>query len=914
MSKASAAEPEGPLPNASQALKERRTKTAKTRLMERQKMRGHESLSNLQQADSGVVAPYHEVDTELSEPHPKRRRSSTASSRSDSLSLHPEDSQMNHLCAARVESRADSLCSTQQPTTPTDQAGTPNRTCTSPSNHSDSGATEAAATAATAEATVAAAAATVAAAARVSNDEEKEAPLPSPLASPTPSLPSDAESCFLRPLLPPGLPVSHPCDSSLCADPPTELPRASAHQNEEGPCYCDVEGFLPGQGGVLLGAHYADIHTEKEYLSLPKRPIKIMTYTNSGGYKETMCVDEEEKAATALTEDASAAAASPPPSPAPSTAAEPPTATSSGAHQAATGAGSGGGYQRILWADEVIDASYRRKVWYRTDLHTFFSWLRSPSRHRPVKQRTYNARSLGYSEAKRLAFQFHPEECGDADFKKVYYLWKLKMKGKKKEEEAAAAALGCKDEAAAAAAATAGSTGEGSADAADALSAGGAEPSAPVQQPAQLKRGWGAKRRNTRQRGLIQETASEQQQQQQVPPVSAVARDVLSGSAGFCFSLSTPRQLRHLRDFGTISCAGLEDALFPSRNETSSDARLQAGEAPHAAEKAEQQDSLQVVGAAAWDFGAAGCITFAAPYEEDFEQQHGSHGTFNAASDEFRYQQQQQRQQQQQQQQQKYSQEEALPRRAEASDETLPPTNHYQQMQRRPQQRQSQGAFRRRLAEEEQRRHLIAQQQAAKQQREREQQQQQQQQQELERRQWETQQQDCQQHCYQHRHEDLRLQQQRQEQQKQLWQRQKAEAQRQLVQRYREEGMQHSLQGGTHQQQQARPHQRQVRQQQQQHRQQVAGGAQSRNTQQQFPFDALPQHLEDPREIERQQQLLQQQQQLERKQEEAAAAALAQRHQEIASLLQHLNPLARQRLEALLRSGALGKLSGPRAA
>ncbi|KAL8454346.1 hypothetical protein Emag_001505 [Eimeria magna] len=882
--------------------------------MERQKMRGHESLFKLQRADSGV-APYHEVDVDLSDPHPKRRRSSTASSRSDSLSLHPEDSQRNHLCATRVESRADSICSTQQPTTPTGQAGTPNRTCTSPSNHSDSGATEAAATTAPAEATVAAAAATVAAAARVPNEEEKEAPSPSPLASPTPSLPSDAESCCLRPLLPPRLPVSHPCDSSVCAHPPPGLPRASSPQKEEGPCYCDAEGFLPGQGGALLGARYADIHTEREYLGLPKRPIKIMTYTNSGGYTETMCVDEEEKAASAPTEDALAAAASPPPSPAPSAAAEPPTATTSGAHLAATGAGSGGGYQRILWADEVIDASYRRKVWYRTDLHTFFSWLRSPSRHRPVKQRTYNARSLGYSEAKRLAFQFHPEECGDADFKKVYYLWKLKMKGKKKEEEAAAAALGSKDEAAAAAT-TAGSTGEGSADAVDALSAGGAEASAPVQQPAQLKRGWGPKRRNTRQRGLIHEGAGEQQQQQ-VPPVSAVARDVLSGNAGFCFSLSTPRQLRHLRDFGTISCAGLEDALFPSRNDTSPNACLDAGGVLHAAaEKAEHQKSLQVVGAAAWDFGAAGCITFAAPYEGDFEQQdgaHAAHGTFNAASDQLQNQQQQQ--QRQQQQQQKYSQEKERPRRAEPCEETLPSTNQHSQLQRRPQQRQSQAALRRRFAEEEQRRLLIAQQQAERQQREKELQQQQQ---ELEQRQREKQQQDCQQQCYRHRHEELHLQQQLQEQQRQLWQRQKTEAQRQLAQRYREEGMQHSLRGGTHQQQQARPHQRQGRQQQQQQqqqqRQQVAGGAQSRDTQQQPPFDGLPQQREDSHEVERQQQLLQQQQQFERKQEEAAAAALAQRHQEIASLLQHLNPLARQRLEALLRSGALGKLSGPRAA
>ncbi|KAL8271448.1 hypothetical protein Esti_004649 [Eimeria stiedai] len=900
MSKASVAEPEGHLPDATQSLKEKKTKAAKTRLMERQKVRDYRSLSKLQRANSGVV-PYHEVDTELSEPHQKRRRSSTASSRSDTVSLHPEDGQRSHLCASRAESRVDSLCSTQQPTTPTGQAGTPNRTCTSPSNHSDSGATVAAATAAAAEATVAAAAVTVGAAARVSVEEEKETPSPSPLASPTPSLPSDGESCCLRPLLPPGLPVSHPCDSSLCAPPPTELPRASPPQGEEGPCYCDVEGYLPGQGGALLGPHYADIHTEKEYLGLPKRPIKIMTYTNSGGYTEVMCADEEEKSSAAPTEDASAAAASPPPSPAPLAAAEPPPTTTSGAHQAATGSGSSGGYQRILWADEVIDASYRRKVWYRTDLHTFFSWLRSPSRHRPVKQRTYNARSLGYSEAKRLAFQFHPEECGDADFKKVYYLWKLKMKGKKKEEEAAAAALSCKDETAAAAA-TAGSTGEGPADAADALSAGGAEASAPVQQPPQLRRGWGAKRRNTRQRGLIQEAAGEQQQQQQqqqqAPPASVVARDVLSGSAGFCFSLSTPRQLRHLRDFGTISCAGLEDALFTSKNEKRPSGHFDAGgPLPASAEKAEEEESLQVVGVEAWDFGTAGCITFAAPYEDDFDQQNDAHDTFNGGSEQLQY----------QQQEQQYSQEEVQLRRAEACDEGLPSTHQQLQVQRRPQQRQSQAALRRRLAEEEQRRLLIAQQQAEKQQREKEQQQQQQ---ELEQRQRQRQQQDYQQQCYQHRHEELHLQQQRQEQHRQLWQ--KAEAQRQLLQKHREEAMQQSRKGGTHQQQQARPHQRQARQQQQ--RQQAAGGAQSRDSQQQLPFDALSQQREDSYEVERQRQLLQQQQQLERKQEEAAAAALAQRHKEIASLLQHLNPLVRQRLEALLRSGALGKVGGSQAA
>ncbi|KAL8437378.1 hypothetical protein ACSSS7_000973 [Eimeria intestinalis] len=872
MNKASAAEPGRPVPDAYQPSKEKRTKTAKTRLAQRQKIREYESLSKLQEADAGG-APYGEVNMELS--------------------------------AARAESRADSLCSTQQPTTPTGQGGTPNRSCTSPSNHSDSGATEAAAAAVAAEATVAAAAATVAAAARVSEQKEKEAPSPSPLASPTPSLPSDAESCCLRPLLPPRLPVSHPCDSSVCVDPSPEHPTAPSLQGEEGPCYCDVEGFLPGQRGASLGAHYADIHTEKEYLGLPKRPIKIMTYTNSGGYTETICVDEEEKTAGARTEDASAAAASPPPSPAPSAAADPPSATSSGAQQAPNGSGSGGGYQRILWADEVIDASYRRKVWYRTDLHTFFSWLRSPSRHRPVKQRTYNARSLGYSEAKRLAFQFHPEECGDADFKKVYYLWKLKMKGKKKEEEAAAAALSCKDETAAAAATTTTTAmGEGSADAPDALCAASAEASAQVQQPPQLRRGWGAKRRNTRQRGFIQEAASDQQQQQQqqqqVPPVSAMAHDVLSGSAGFSFSLSTPRQLRHLRDFGTISCAGLEDALFPTNDDKSTSSRLDAaaGDLHAAAENAEQQESLQVVGAAAWDFGAAGCITFAAPYEDEFEQHHDAHRTFDAVCEQLQYQQQHQRQQQQQQ----YSQKEAQLRRAEACDEALPSTHQQPQLQRRPQQRQSQAALRRRFAEEEQRRLFIAQQQPEKQQRGEEQQQQQQGQQELEQRQREKQQQDYQQPWYQNRHEELH-QQQRQEQQKLLWQRQKAEAQKQLLQKHREEGIQQSRHGGTHQQQQARPHQRQVRQQHQQQWQQAEA---RRNTQHQLPFDLLQQQGEESYEGQRQQ--------VGRKQEEAAAAALAQRHQEIASLLQHLSPLARERLEALLRSGALGKLGGPRAA
>ncbi|KAL8434045.1 hypothetical protein Efla_001517 [Eimeria flavescens] len=898
MSKASPAEPVG-RPASASFSKERKGRASKTRPLEKKPTRDLAGLTDLQPADLAAVA-YDEADGNLNELHQKRRRSSTASSRTSSISLPADERQRSHLCAARSDSRADSLCSTQHPATPTGQAATPDPACASPSNHSEAAATVQAATAAAA-ATVAAAAATIAAAPGAA-PPGGEGGLPSPLGSPTPSLPSDAESCCLPPLYPAGLSAADSSGASVSGHPPAGPPRAPAC--DEGLCYCDVEGFLPGQWGAPLGPHYADIHTEKEYLGLPKRPLKIMTYTNNGTYTETVCVGEDERAAAAAAsaEDAAAAGASPPPSPAPSTAAEP--ATAAAGQQTSSSSSSGGGYQRILWADELIDASYRRKVWYRTDLHTFFSWLRSPSRHRPVKQRTYNARSLGYSEAKRLAFQFHPEECGDADFKKVYYLWKLKMKGKKKEEEAAAAAAAsaasCRDEAAAAAAASSGEGAEG----ADGGAAGGAAAgAAALQQPPQSRRGWGAKRRNTRQRAAAVEAGGEQQQQQQgqAPPVSAMARDVLSGNANFCFSLSTPRQLRHLQDFGTISCAGLDEVLFPADGGSAASSSGDAAAAAASEKAAEKGEAWRVVEASTYDFGAAGCITFRSAYEEEDPQAEADSCAPNTETLDHQHYQHHQQQQQQRQQQDlvAYSQEGGRHGQREAPSEHSP----LQQLQRRTQQRQtSQAAMRRRLGAEEQLRRVLAQQQEERQQQEAEQLLLQQ---ELEQQRHQRQQVPQRQEAAE-RHQ-LHQQLQRREQQKQLWQQQLAEeVERQLFLKHRQDLLQQVAQHL----QSARPPQQQqlLQQQQQQPRDQPLGaGGQKRDSQLDQRVRELV--LQHEREVQRQRELLRQQHQYERQAEQPPSAALAQRHQEIAAVLQQLNPQARQRLEALLRSGVLGRIS-----
>lgn len=421
----------------------------------------------------------------------------------------------------------------------------------------------------------------------------------------------------------------------------SEGKRRYSHQEEfEAEVDCSAEDFVPGAGGRLLGPLYADLHSAAgSYRELPARPIKITTYWRGNLLTETVCTDDPEEIerqhvelftmlqslrASHQRESEKSAPAKHGSSPCPPTPPSPSQSAVSTNHAAPSSsalspAGNGDSdcsdsrrYQRVVWTDEIIDADYRRRVWYRTDLNTWFSWLRSPSRQRPVKQKTFNAKSLGYERAKLQALTFHPESCGDAEFKKVYYIWKLKRKAALRGDcaasqgSSAALAEGAEGEcvdgtsAQSPAGAVLGASDDASCPAEGAGCAASAVQSS-VRASFPSKRAWPPRRREC---GSAPGTCPN------LPESDAGAE--MQGY--FQCTDSPPRALRHREQFGVLSSPPLELALFGEESGAQcmgeeDFAETEAAPSPQRTEEA-LDDGWRLIGASALDFGAAGSITF----------------------------------------------------------------------------------------------------------------------------------------------------------------------------------------------------------------------------------------------------------------------------------------------------------------
>lgn len=97
MRKTPLAESRGPPATASLTPKGKQVTAAKTLQMEGQALCDLASLAEMQTGSAGR-ASYGDVHIKLKEPVQKRRRSSTASSRSSSISLPSDDRLRSHLC------------------------------------------------------------------------------------------------------------------------------------------------------------------------------------------------------------------------------------------------------------------------------------------------------------------------------------------------------------------------------------------------------------------------------------------------------------------------------------------------------------------------------------------------------------------------------------------------------------------------------------------------------------------------------------------------------------------------------------------------------------------------------------------------------------------------------------------------